>query len=309
VLVVAPVVAVALVVRRLRRPPLLLALVAGGVLGWLVWIVEAFVRFGDPIARLQAAEEAGPKGLGLDFTFLLALPRLLDGNPYYFAGDAPEQAGALPVTLTTWLLAVIVCTALGVAAAAAQRRLPEILLVLAPAAVVAGFYLLLPAFTSVRFLVPAFALLAVPVATALVHAVSTTSGSVRRFVIGFVAVGVVLHIAMMIVGAHRNLDGQAVHRGEHLQAAEALRPLTEREHCLVVGQEPQATAYYLGCKVQQARPIPNPQGPVSEAIAAGEDVVAVLANPPAPDGSYLQSWEPIDVPGLPEGWRAYVPPS
>lgn len=308
VLVVAPMVAIALFVPRLRRFDVLGALVAGGVLGWMPWIVEAFVRYGDPISRLRAAEAAGPKGLGLNIDYLLALPRLLDGNPYYLTSGPPSAAGDLPFTLTIWLAALVLFVGLGLAAARAQRRLPDVLLVTVPAVLILAFYLLLPSFTSIRFLVPGFALLSVPVATAIVFGLTVSTGTRRKVVAGVVALGLAAHAAMMLVGAYRIMNAQADgSRLKLIQTAEALEPLVEREACLIVGREPQAAAYYLGCRVIQARPLETPPRKITDALARGEDVVAVLPDPPEP-GTYLDSWRITAVEGLPEGWAAYLPP-
>ena len=97
-------------------------------------------------------------------------------------------------------------------------------------------------------------------------------------------------------------------RDEALEVAAALRPLVERERCLVVGVEQQATSYYLGCGAEQTRTqgaeIP---AEVTAAEAAGWDVVAVFPEPPA-RGSFLASWQAFDVPGLPDDLTAYRPP-
>lgn len=307
VLVVAPVVGFALVVPRLRRLAPLVTLVVGGALGWLPWIVEAFLRFGGPIARLQSAEEAGPHGLSVDLTNLLAFPRLLDGSPLYFRGDSPADAGPVQLVFALWLAALLAFVVIGLVAAAAQRRLLEVLLLAVPAAVLAVFYLMLTSFTALRFVLPVFALLSPVVATGLLHVLSMTRGRVRAFATPALAVCVVGHVAGMAVMAGMYLDRSTVSRDVELAVAAALRPLVDREQCLVVGEDSQPTAYYLGCRVQQGKnPITSPPPRVIDAQAAGWDVVAYLPGPPPPD-SYLATWQTVDVPGLPDGLTAYRP--
>ena len=75
----------------------------------------------------------------------------------------------------------------------------------------------------------------------------------------------------------------------------------------MVGIEPQATAYYLGCRVQGAQPTRRPPRRVVEAQEQGRVIVAVLPDPPE-RGSYLGSWSKLPVRGLPRGLAAYVPP-
>ena len=165
-MVMAPLFAGALVVTRLRRLKVLAAVVIGELIGWLPWVIEGYVRFGGPVERLRAAGTSGPGGLNLRSSgAAVLLPRLLDGTPgYCCSGGTPTDAGPVPLALTTWLVGVLVVTALGVVWSVSERRLPEMMLVCLPAGLLAAFYLLLPRFTTLRFLLPAFALLSLTVA-------------------------------------------------------------------------------------------------------------------------------------------------
>jgi hypothetical protein len=307
VLVVAPVLAIALLVPRLRRLTVLGALVTGGVLGWLPWIAEAFVRFGDPWSRLTAAEQDGPKGLDPDLELMAVLPRLLDGIPAYYTRDLGMDAGPIPAVLTAWLITGLVLVPAGLVAARVQRRSAELAVAVVPAAVLAAFYLLLPAFTALRFLLPVVALLALPVGVALVHAVEAVSGRARAVAAALVAVGVVGHVAIGVVKAGNSLEDHAAGRTIDLDAAAAVRPLVEREQCLLVGQRPQVIAFYVGCAVQGVGPEPRPPAAVDAALGRGWDVLAVMDAPPPP-GSYLASWHREELPGLPRRIRVLLPP-
>ena len=308
VLVVAALVAGALLVPRLRRPGPLAALIVGCVVGWLPWILEAFARFGGPVTRLRAAESAGPNGLNFDLSGLLTLPRLLDGNPTYCCyGGPPSDAGPVPILLSVWLLTVIVAALVGVAFAARQHRLPEMLVVCLPAGLLAAFYLLLPAFVTLRFLLPVFALLALPVATAVVSLTTTSRGGWRSAAVTVVTVGVLTHVVGMLAIAEHALDHTAARRSVALQNGAALRPLIAGRPCLVVGVQAQTTAFYARCRVQGASARRQPPQRVRTARAEGRVVVALLSTPPHPR-SYLSSWHEVQVPGLARGFQAYVPP-
>jgi hypothetical protein len=308
VLVVVPVLASALVVPRLRRPAPMAALVVGGVVGWLPWIVEAFLRFGGPLTRLRAAAETGPQGLSFSTANLLAFPRLLDGAPLYFSRTPPAQAGPLQTVFVLWVAALVVLVVLGIPAAAAQRRLPEILTAVLPAALLAVFYLTVTEVTALRFVLPVIALLSLPVATALVQAVRMTRGRARTLVVVAVAAGVLTDVAGMATMNGLYAAKSAVGRDDALAAADLLRPHVERRHCMLLGEQPQATAYYLGCAVESAHGTAAPPARVTAARRAGWDVLALLPKAPKA-GSYLARWRPADVDPLPGGLRAYAPPS
>lgn len=308
VLTLGPLFALGLVVPRLRRPGALAALAVGVLAGWSPWLVEAFLRFGDPVSRLTAAETVGPGGVRLELSNLLIFPRLLDGAPTYCCRTGPvTDAGPMPWLLTGWLLVLVGLALIGVAAAAWLRRLPEVAAAAVPAALVAGFYLLMPSFTTLRFLLPAFALASLPVAVALVSVLTAARGPGRVVAASLVGLALLGHLGLMLPQAHAMLQTQGEARARPIRTAEALRPRIQGRPCLVVGVEEQATAYYLGCRVQVAHPTTRPPARVREAQRAGGQLVAVLRSRPAKD-SYLASWPEIQVAGLPSRWRAYAPP-
>jgi hypothetical protein len=149
---------------------------------------------------------------------LLIFPRLLDGTPgYRCSGGTPAEAGRVPFALTTWLVGVLVIAALGLVWSVSERLLTEMMLVCLPAGVFAAFYLLLPGFTALRFLLPAFALLSLPVAFALVHAMRRW----RRTAAVIIVAAVVGHVAPMLLMADRQMDASWRRRSVQVQAAAA----------------------------------------------------------------------------------------
>lgn len=309
VLVFSPLFLCAFLVPRLRRIRMLGALAVGVLLGWLPWVVEAYSRFGGPVARLAAAENAGPKGLSVDLSRLSIVPRLLDGAPAYCCLEAPAtNAGPIPVIFTVWLLVCAVIAALGVVAAARRGQLPEVLLVSLPAGLLAAFYTLLPSFTTLRFLLPVFALLSMPVAMALVSGLTASHGARRKAMAALLAAGIVAHVGLMLPTADRVLEQHARTRMKALQLSDALRPLVDGRPCLLAGVAPRATAYYLGCAVHAGRPKRYTPRRVQEAQSAGHIVLWVLHRPPPADTT-IGSWQKVTIPGMPPGWQVYLPPS
>jgi hypothetical protein len=256
---------------------------------------------------VRSAETAGPRGLSLDLKNRLVYPRLLDGQPSYCCTGLPSEAGPIPWSYTGWLIAVPVLALLGALVAWRRGQLPEVVLVGLPAVLLAGFYLFLPSFTALRFLLPAFALISLPVAVLLVASLSVRSGWRRVTAVASAAALVIGHLALMVPQAEREFDTDARARKRQVLVAAALRSYVAERPCLVVGIELQATAYYLGCRVQSVQPTRRPPRRVIEAQQQGHVIVAVLPDPPQRD-SYLGSWPKLSVRGLPRGLEAYVPP-
>jgi len=304
VLVIASVGAIGLVVTRLRRLRVLAAVAIGEVMGWLPWVVEGYLRFGGPVERLRAAETTGTHGLNLRFSNLLIFPRLLDGAPgYCCSGGTPADAGPVPFALTTWLGGVLVITLLGVVWSASEHRLPEMMLICLPAGVLAGFYLLLPGFTALRFLLPVFALLSLPVAFALVQTLTRW----RKTAAVLIVAAVVGHIAPMLFVAERQMDASWRWRSAQIQAAAALQPLVNQRPCLVIANPPSPLAFYLGCDAQKSGTSKHQPRRVTHGRAEGVFVLALLSAPPPP-GSYMASWQRVTVPELAHRFQLYIPP-
>jgi hypothetical protein len=283
----------------------LAAVAVGELVGWLPWIIEGSVRFGGPVERLRAAETTGTHGLNLRFSNLLVFPRLLDGTPgYCCSGGTPAHAGPVPLALTTWLVGVLVIAALGVVWSVSERRLPEMMLVSLSAGVLTAFYLLLPGFTALRFLLPAFALLSLPVAFALVHAMRRW----RRTAAVIIVAALVGHVAPMLLMAEGQMDASWRRRSVQVQAAAALQPLINKQPCLVIANPPGPLAFYLGCDAQKSGPSKHQPRRVTQARAEGVFVLALLSAPPPPD-SYMASWQHVPVPGLAPPFKAYIPPA
>jgi hypothetical protein len=305
VLVMAPLFAIGLVVTRLRRLKVLAAVAIGELMGWLPWFIEGYLRFGGPVERLRAAETTGTHGLNLRFSNLLIFPRLLDGTPgYCCSGGTPADAGSVPLALTTWLVGVLVIAALGVVWSVSEHRLPEMMLVCLPAGLLAAFYLLLPGFTALRFLLPVFALLSLPVAFALVQTLTRW----RKTATVLIVAALVGHVAPMLLLAERQMDATWRWRSGQVQAAAALQPLVNQRPCLVIANPPSPLAFYLGCDAQKSGTSKPQPRRVTQARADGVFVLALLSAPPPP-GSYMASWQQLPVPELAHRFQLYIPPA
>ncbi|MBW5486887.1 hypothetical protein, partial [Streptomyces bambusae] len=144
-----------------RRPALLLALAAGAVVGGAEWVVEAELRYGGLISRLHRAGEI-QGGFGWHPAFADQL-RSLDGRTLCRPCDVPWRR---PVT-GLWWFALPPLVVGGAVTAYRARRPGPVLLPALVAACLAAPYLLFVDYAAARFLLPAYALAAIPVAVCL----------------------------------------------------------------------------------------------------------------------------------------------
>ncbi|GGT40794.1 hypothetical protein GCM10010271_50940 [Streptomyces kurssanovii] len=249
-----PLAAVALLSRPARRPALLVALVAGTVLGCLPWIVEAYVAYDGLLARLRRAGEIQGH-LGPHFAVDDQL-RALEGRSLCRPCDV---AWRKPVT-GVWFL-VLWPLAAGGALVAARMRCP---FTTAPAAMrpsavlvpaLAGVfmavpYLLLIGYAAPRFLLPAYALLALPVAVCLGRiAARTRPRAVAAVVLGLALAG---HLAVQYAVLNGTLERSRENRKYFDAIASELRRHGVRAPCVVSGSEAPRIALRAGCASRQA---------------------------------------------------------
>jgi hypothetical protein len=178
------------------------------------------------------------------------------------------------------------------------------MLVSLSAGLLAAFSLLLPGFTALRFVLPVFALLSLPVAFALVHAMRPW----RKTAAVLIVATLVGHVAPMLLMAERQMDASWRRRSAQVQAAAALQPLINKQPCLVIANPPGPLAFYLGCDAQKSGTTKHQPRRVTQARAEGVFVLALLSAPPPPD-SYMASWQHVPVPGLAPPFKAYIPPA
>ncbi|MEV5893364.1 hypothetical protein [Nonomuraea fuscirosea] len=282
---------------RCRRAGI--ALVAGLAVGWADWIVEAYVRFGGPAARWHAAGAANETGLHVS---LLDHVRALDGP---LLCRPPADCGPVVTAWLLWLIAVPALALLGLYAARRHDRAPTTRCVPGPAGGVlaAGCglamavpYAFLVGYAAPRFLLPAYALLALPVA----HAV--WSPGRRPALAGLVAAGVVAQVVLQGITLDKVVTGGLARRGADARVARALLAMDVRPPCLVYGERAVMIAYRMGCHGYPVLSWPE-EAPaqVRGAPGTGTRVVAVDRGGPTP-APFLRPWEEAGMPGR---WHAY----
>ncbi|MEU3336660.1 hypothetical protein [Streptomyces sp. NPDC006668] len=269
---------------RARRPRLLLALLGGMAAGALEWVVEAYVRYGGPGARLSAGSRI-EGGLGLHNAVTEQL-RSLGGRA--LCRPCTGAVPSAPVIAWWFVLPLLAAAALVIAVRA--RRTTVTALPLACAVTAAVPYLFLIGYAAPRFLLPAYALLAIPVADALRFLVTAPAGRWRPVVVTLVAVGVAGHVAVQLAVVDRAVSRTTTAHRAWARSATELRHLGVSPPCLLTGGDSVPIAFQAGC---------------ASAYTAGHDAattagtltrtarripVALLAASPGHLPSYAHGW-------------------
>ncbi|MFJ8469751.1 hypothetical protein [Streptomyces swartbergensis] len=230
---------VLMLVRRHWR--LLLVLLAGLAAGAVPWVIEAYVGHGGLGQRLSDASRI-QGGLGWQIA--------VDDQLRSLGGRALCRpcTGSMPHPLVTvWWFVLPVLAGLGLAVAARARRLGRTLIPLACAATSALPYLFMIGYAAPRFLQPAYALLAIPVADALWHLVRAPGGKWRPVAVTLVALGLAGHLAVQIAVLERTVARNTDSRRDWDRTAGALHRLGVRPPCLLTGHNALPIGYYAGC--------------------------------------------------------------
>jgi hypothetical protein len=286
----APLIVAALAVRGWRHWQAVVTVLAGLIAGSLEWVVEAYARFGGPLARLQLAT-ARQDGFGLHAGIWDEL-RALNGPLICRTDCIPTITYSQP-WLSLWWLALPVLTALGILAARRAGRLGPSLLAMSCAVSVGIQYLFLINYAAPRFLIPMYALLAVPVAECAGWLLQRRTLAPRIVV----AAGAAACIALQLISQHAVLRRVVTYsRTYDTKVAGELNSLGVKAPCLVKGQQFIPFAYYAGCA----------SAPVLQAAGPGVTVAVVeAAGRSAP--SYAQHWAFHWLPHT--GYVVYIKPS
>ncbi|MEV8313924.1 hypothetical protein AB0Q95_07095 [Streptomyces sp. NPDC059900] len=243
--VVFPMAVLLVCARGWRRPRPFAALAAGLGAGALGWVIEAYASFGGLGARLAAASDI-QGGLGWNIAVLDQL-RSLRGQTLC----RPCTAAVPEPQLIAWWFVLPLLAALGLAVAVRGRRTAGTLLPLACAATASIPYLFMIGYAAPRFLLPFYALLAIPVADALVHLVTSSRQAWRPVVVTAVALVLAGHLAVQYAVLQDTVDRSTAGREQWARTASELHRLGVRPPCVVTGQEALPIAFYAGCSSAQ----------------------------------------------------------
>ncbi len=257
------------------------AVVVGLVAGGAEWVVEAYLRFGGPLARLHAAG-AEQGGFGLHFA-LWAEFRALNGPTLC----RPCTVGVRYPEVSLWWLALPVLVTLGVLAARRADRLGSSLLAAWCGLAVAFQYLFLIDYAAPRFLLPAYALLAIPVADALGWLVTGVSKDLRPGMITLLGVGLALQLSVQNAVLNHQVAEKVTFFGDYARIAADLHHLGVRGPCLIKGEQDIPIAYYAGCA----------SAPSVSSVRSGT-AIAVLEYPGATPPGYARHWRLHHLPGV-----------
>ncbi|MFC1229556.1 MULTISPECIES: hypothetical protein [Streptomyces] len=279
--VTIPLLVLALAGRHLR---LLAALAAGLAVGAAEWVAEAYAWYGGLGERLAEASRI-QGGLGLQIAVDDQL-RSLGGR-----GLCRPCTGAMPhPVVTLWWFALPLLAVLALVVAVRARRALRTVLPLACATTAALPYLFMIGYAAPRFLQPAYALLAIPVADALWHLVRTPAGTWRPVVASLAALALAGHLAVQLTVLTRTVDRNTDNRRDWARTAGELHRLGVRPPCLITGHEAIPVAYYAGCS-SGGTGGNNENTTVAEILGTADRVpVATLVGPGGTPPGYARTW-------------------
>ena len=269
-----------------------MAIIAGLAAGLGEWLVESYLYFRGPLARLQAASKATG---GTRFDPVTSL-RILSGGRASSLPGYPGSTGWNHPQLLWWWLAFAVLAALGVYAASRAGWL----VALTPVLCAVSVYLLysLPVRDNARYLLPVWALLAVPAATGIAWLASRSRPVAVAAAVIFLAAGWVTQHPLL-TSTSTALEAAA---GANAEAAHALQRLGVHPPCIVTTMNrpyfaavSEPAAYSLNC---QFAPSLHRVG-----RKPGAQVIVLVQGTGRPPG---QAWR--GYPGLAGDLTAYIRP-
>ncbi|MEU2392738.1 hypothetical protein [Streptomyces sp. NPDC007369] len=302
---VLPLVCAAVAVPAWRRPALPAVLAAGALAGSAQWLVEARLSHGGVLARLHRAGEI-QGGLGWHPAFWDHL-RALGGRTLCRPCEGPWSQ---PVTGLWWLALPLLVAGGLVAAYRGTELLRPVLAATAAGLSLAAPYLLMVGYAAPRFLLPAYALLALPAALCLARLLRAARG--RPFARTALCLALAAHLALQLLLTATVAARSRDMRTALTAVAAELHRQGVRPPCTVSGEEAVRVAFRAGCASRQA--YGGHDGSISAAgltaLAARMPTAVLVADGAAPP-PWARGWRPQPLPALPDGrpWRAYLAPS
>ena len=253
------------------------AIIGGLVAGGAEWVIEAYVRFGGVASRLREAG-AEQNGFGLHFALLDEL-RALNGPTLC----RPCTIGVRDPELDLWWVLLPVLVALGIVAARRAGRLASALLAAVCGLCLAAQYLFMINYAAPRFLLPAYALLAIPVADALAWLITGFGRDLRPAMTATVTCFLILQLSTQHLVLDHEVGGTVTFHDDYAAIVAQLAAHGVRPPCLIAGVQYIPIAFYAGC--------------ASTGNAAPGEPVAVLVQVRGHPPSYARNWHVYRITG------------
>ena len=276
VFIMGPAILAVIVVPGWRQQRILAAMAAGTLLGFLQWIIGAYVWYGGLAARVHAAGQEPPP---LRLYFSLGTQAKVLSGPWYCL---PQDChGWVMPWESVWWAAFLCVSVLGLAVCWRTAARASAVLAAVTAVWVIAFYAFLVPFGAPRYLLPSLALMSILAADAVAWLV--TDARRRRAGVAFACVFLLSGIISQRVVLQHLARAEQAGR-PYIAKADRLRDLGVRPPCVVV---PTPVAYYLGCSApwdgQSIRELltRSPQGPSGwqeEQLTDGTTVYVPLAS-------------------------------
>jgi hypothetical protein len=277
--------------------------------GWTEWIIEAYLSYGGPLVRLRAAGAGNETGLHFS---LGAHLRALNGP---LLCRPPVSCGGYPWLDVLWFAAIPLLSIVGLAVLRRERspHLRAAALATVVAATVAASYLVIVGYAAPRFLMPAYALAALPVAEGITGLCRHAPNRLRTPAMVLTAVGVVAYAGVQARTLSRLVPHETRVRSADLQVAGQLERLGVTAPCLLYGSDAVQIAYYVHCSSVGiwshfgGRQVP---ASIKTALAASRHVAVTSLTSAAP-APFLSNWQrqPLTAVTAARHWYAYLPPA
>ncbi|MDQ1704668.1 MAG: hypothetical protein QOF18_1034, partial [Frankiaceae bacterium] len=281
------------------RARLLLAgvVAAGFAAGTLEWVIEAYVRFGDPIRRLHLAQKEQGGG-GLHFS-LPAQLHTLAGPPLCRGGCHPSTPGWAMV----WWFALPVFVVAGVLLARRVQRSAYGFAIVVGLAVAAEYVLTIK-YSAPRFLTPAYAVLLIPAAAGLIGLARRAGPRLRPAVLAVVALAVLAQgVGQVAIVRRYIVPDDRAQLAAYSSVAHALHVLVAGRRCLVEGAGAAAVAYDARC-----RSLPKSEPWMLDNTADTGRVLGIYLTNNGVLPRAMSGWTSLrlNTPGLATAWFAAV---
>jgi hypothetical protein len=237
VFIMGPAILAVVVVRGWRQPRVLAAIAAGTVLGFLEWIIGAYVWYGGLASRLH---EAGQEPPALRLYFSLGTQAKVLSGPWYCVPPAGCQGWVMPGESVWWVVFLGV-SVLGLVVSWRAAARASAVLAAGTAVWVFALYVFLVPFGAPRYMLPSLALMSVLAADAVAWLV--TKARWRRAGVAFACVFLLSGIISQRVVVQKLAAAEQSGR-PFVAKADRIRDLGVQPPCAMGST---AVAYYVGC--------------------------------------------------------------